>query len=166
MLYFHIIMYYHLFGGSSMENFSKRLKAAMKDRGFNQADLANATNLDRGAISRYVRGDFKPKAKNIILIADALKVNVPWLLGDEEVPMEIDPTIEYHVSDEDINARTYIKLEYSDVVEMNVSREEWDVLFDKFDTLNDKSKIDIMKYIYLIFTMDDLVKNSKKNQEK
>ena len=143
-----------------MENFSKRLKIAMKDRGFTQADLVYSTNLDRGTISRYVRGNVKPKAKNIILIADALKVNVPWLLGDEEVPMNIEPAIDYHITDEDINARTYIKLEYSDVVEMNVSKEEWCVLFDKFDTLSDKSKIDIMKYIYLIFTMDDLVKNN------
>ena len=148
-----------------MENFSKRLKLAMKSKGFSQADLVNLTDLDRGTISRYVRGSVKPKAKNIILIADALQVNVPWLLGDEEVPMDIQPAIDYHISDEDINARTYIKLEYSDVVEMNISREEWNVLFDKFDTLNDKSKIDIMKYIYLIFTMDDLVKNKDNNNE-
>ena len=148
-----------------MENFSKRLKIAMKERGLNQAELASLSNLDGGAISRYVRGEIKPKAKNIIMIADALKVNVPWLLGDEDVPMEIEPSIDYHISDEDINARNYIKLEYSDVVEMNVSREEWNVLFDKFDTLNDKSKIDIMKYIYLIFTMDDLVKNKDNKNE-
>ena len=145
-----------------MDNFSKRLKLAMKDRGFSQTDLYNATNLDRGTISRYVKGSVKPKAKNIMQIADALNVNVPWLLGDEEVPMDVDPLIDYHVSDESLNARAYIKLEYSDTVEMNVSREEWDVLFDKFDTLSEKSKIDIMKYIYLIFTMDDMVKSNKK----
>lgn len=145
-----------------MDNFSNRLKIAMKDRGFSQADLVNATNLDRGTISRYVKGIIKPKAKNIVLIAEALNINVPWLLGDEEVPMEIDPAIDYHISDGDIYARTYIKLEYTDVVEMNISKEEWCVLFDKFDNLSDKSKIDIMKYIYLIFTMDDMVKNNKK----
>lgn len=148
-----------------MENFSKRLKIAMKNRGFSQADLVELTNLDRGAISRYVRGEFKPKAKNIILIADALKVNVPWLLGDEDVPMDIDPAIDYHISDEDINARAYIKLEYSDIVEMNISREEWCILFDKFDSLTDKSKIDIMKYIYLIFTMEELIRNKDKKNE-
>lgn len=149
-----------------MDNFSKRLKTAMKERGYSQADLVNLTNLDRGTISRYVRGSIKPKAKNIVLIADALRVNVPWLLGDEEVPMEIDPAIDYHISDEDIYARTYIKLEYNDVVEMNISKEEWCVLYDKFDTLSDKSKIDIMKYIYLIFTMEDLIKNREKQNEK
>ena len=149
-----------------MENFSKRLKIAMKERKFTQADLAEATNLDRGAVSRYVRGEFKPKAKNIIKIADALKVNVPWLLGDEDIPMDIDPAIDYHISDEDVNARAYIKLEYSDVVEMNISRDEWCVLFDEFDSLTDKSKIDIMKYIYLIFTMDELIRNKDKHNEK
>lgn len=150
-----------------MENFSKRLKIAMKARGFSQADLVEATNLDRGAISRYVRGEFKPKAKNIILIAEALNVNVPWLLGDEDIPMDIDPTIDYHITDDDINARTYIKLEYSDVVEMNISKEEWSVLYDEFSNLTDKSKTDIMKYIYLIFTMDGLIRNNKdKKNEK
>ena len=145
-----------------MDNFSKRLKIAMKDRGMSQAELANLSNLDGGAISRYVRGEIKPKAKNIIMIANALKINVPWLLGDEDVPMDADPLVDYHVSDESLNARAYIKLEYSDSVEMNVSKDEWCVLFDKFDTLSEKSKIDIMKYIYLIFTMDDMVKNNKK----
>ena len=145
-----------------MENFSKRLKLAMKDRGFSQTDLYNATDLDRGTISRYVSGSVKPKAKNIMQIANALNVNVPWLLGEEDVPMDIDPLVDYHVSDESLNARAYIKLEYSDAVEMNVDREEWNVLFDKFDTLSEKSKVDIMKYIYLIFTMDDMVKNNKK----
>lgn len=145
-----------------MENFSKRLKIAMKDRGMSQAELAEKANLDGGAISRYVRGEIKPKAKNIIMIAEALNVNVPWLLGDEEVPMEVEQLVDYHISDESLSARAYIKLEYSDVVEMNVSREEWNVLFDKFDNLSEKSKIDIMKYIYLIFTMDDMVKNNMK----
>lgn len=149
-----------------MENFSKRLKNAMKDRGFSQADLAEASHLDRGTVSRYVRGSVKPKAKNIMLIADALDVNVPWLLGDEDVPMDIDPLIDYHISDEDLNARTYIKLEYSDVVEMNVSKEERNVLFDKFDNLTDKSKIDIMKYMYLIFSMDGFLKSKEKKNEK
>lgn len=145
-----------------MENFSKRLKVAMKNRGMSQAELANAANLDGGAISRYVRGEIKPKAKNIIMIANALNVNVPWLLGEEDVPMDIDPLIDYHISDESLSARAYIKLEYSETVEMNVDRDEWNILFDKFDTLSEKSKIDIMKYIYLIFTMDDMVKNNKK----
>lgn len=147
-----------------MDNFSKRLKTAMKARGLSQTELAEAAQLDKGAISRYVRGEFKPKAKNIILIAEALNVNVPWLLGDEDIPMDIDPTIDYHITDEDVNARTYIKLEYSDVVEMNISKEERSVLYDEFNNLTDKSKTDIMKYIYLIFTMDGLIRNNKEKK--
>ena len=45
-----------------MENFSKRLKIAMKERKMSQADLATKANLDGGTISRYVRGSVKPKA--------------------------------------------------------------------------------------------------------
>lgn len=144
-----------------MENFKKRLKEAMKIRGFTQADLANATNIDRGAISRYVRGDFKPKAKNAILIAEALKVNTPWLLGDKTVPMDIDPNIEYFMSEDDVNTRAYLKLEYSHAVEMNISKEEWCAFYEQFDKLSEESKRDVLKYIYLQFAVDQLVNSNK-----
>ena len=140
-----------------MENFPKRLKLAMQIRGFRQIDLANETGIDRGTISRYLNGEFKPKAKNVILIADALKVNELWLLGNGEVPMDIDPSIEYVVDPDDVNRRAYMKLEYSNLVEMNISQEEWCALYKQFDTLSEKSKIDIMKYIYLIFTMEEIM---------
>ena len=140
-----------------MENFPNRLKFAMQFRGYRQVDLANETGIDRGTISRYISGEFKPKAKNILLIADALRVNAPWLLGNEDVPMDIDPSVEYVVSDDDVNKRAYMKLEYSTIVEMNISEEEWCALYKRFNELSEKSKIDIMKYIYLIFTMEEII---------
>ena len=149
-----------------MDNFPMRLKEAMKAKKFKAIDLANATDIDRGTISYYLSGKYKPKAKNILLIAEALKVNVPWLLGNEDVPMEIEPSIDYHVSEDDVHARAYLKLEYSDIVEMNISKEEWCALYDEFETLSDNSKMDIMKYIYLNFAMADMIKfkDSQNNQ--
>lgn len=140
-----------------MENFPNRLKLAMQFRGYRQVDLANETGIERGTISNYINGKYKPKAKNVLLIADALKINAPWLLGDAEVPMEVDPNIEYVIDPEDVNRRAYMKLEYSNLVEMNVSQEEWCALYKQFDALSEKSKIDIMKYIYLIFTMEEIL---------
>ena len=136
---------------------------ALKHRGYRQVDLAKATNIERGTISNYLNGKYKPKAKNVLLIADVLKVNVPWLLGDEEVPMEIDPNVEYYVSEDDVNRRAYLKLEYSDAVEMNISKEEWCALYDEYDTIPEKFKADILKYIYLIFAMAEMLK--KKEEE-
>ena len=149
-----------------MENFPLRLKDAMKARGYKAIDLSNLTNIDRGTISYYLSGKFKPKAKNILLIAEALKVNVPWLLGDEEVPMDMDPSVDYYVTEDDVYTRAYLKLEYSDVVQMNVSREEWNVLFDKFENVSDKFKTDILKYMYLVFAMDEMIKIKSNKDDK
>ena len=149
-----------------MDNFSARLKEALKLRNYKASDLAKRTNIERGTISNYLIGKYKPKAKNVLLIAEALKVNVPWLMGDEEVPMEIDPAIEYHVSEEDVYARAYLKLEYSELVEMNISQDEWCALYDEFETLSDNSKMDIMKYIYLNFAMAKMIKYKKEENIK
>ena len=137
----------------------------MRLRGCRQKDLAEATRIDHGTISNYVNGKYKPKARNVILIAKALNVNTPWLLGAEDVPMEIDPNIEYHVSEDDVYARSYLKLEYSDLVEMNISREEWNALYDKFEKISDTFKTDILKYMYLVFAMDSMLNSVGKKEE-
>lgn len=146
-----------------MDNFPARLKEALKHRNFKASDLAKRTKIERGTISNYLSGKYKPKAKNVLLIAEALKVNVPWLMGNEDVPMEIDPAIEYHVSEEDVYARAYLKLEYSELVEMNITKEEWCALYDEFELLSENSKTDIMKYIYLNFAMAKMVKYKDEN---
>lgn len=140
-----------------MENFAERLKMAMNYRGIKQIEVCKLTGIDRGTMSNYTNGKYKPKAKNILLIAKVLKVNAPWLLGAEGVPMEIDPTIDYHVSEDDVNTRTYLKLEYSNVVEMNISKDEWCAFYDKFDSLTEQAKIDILKYLYLQFAVSKLI---------
>lgn len=148
-----------------MKNFPERLKKAMRFRGLRQTDLAEKTGIEHGTISNYINGKYKPKARNIILIAEALKVNTPWLLGEEDVPMEVEPNVEYLATEIDNYKTTYIKLEYSDLVEMNISREEWNVLYDEFDILSENFKADILKYMYLVFTMDEIV-NIKKSRDK
>ena len=146
-----------------MNNFPSRLKKAMRYRGFRQADLASKTGIERGTISNYVNGKYKPKAKNVILIAEALKVNTPWLLGEDDIPMEIDPSVDYVLSEVDYYKTAYIKLEYSDIVEMNISQEEWCALYKDFDRCSENFKADILKYMYLVFAMDEMI-NSKSNK--
>lgn len=137
-----------------MENFPDRLKKAMQLRGFRQIDLSSKTGIERGTISNYINGKYKPKAKNVIIIAKALGVNSPWLLGAKDVPMEIEPGVDYHISDDDVNTRAYLKMEYSNILEMNVSREERTAFYEKFESLSEQAKIDIVKYMYMVFTMD------------
>lgn len=65
---------------------SERLKEAMQAVGKKQVDLVNETGIERGAISRYISGQYEPKQKAINKLAIALNVSEMWLWG-YDVPM-------------------------------------------------------------------------------
>ena len=54
----------------------------------------------------------------------------------------------------------------NELVEMNISQDEWCALYDEFETLSDNSKMDIMKYIYLNFAMAKMIKYKKEENIK
>lgn len=58
-----------------------RLREAMDDAKFTQADLMRATGLHRSAISRYLLGEYEPKAHAVGKMARALDVSEMWLFG-------------------------------------------------------------------------------------
>ena len=58
-----------------------RLREAMNDAGMSQADLMRATDLHRSAISRYLLGEYEPKAHAVGKMAKALNVSEMWLFG-------------------------------------------------------------------------------------
>lgn len=64
-----------------------RIKEAMEIREIKQIDLVAKTNIDKGQMSSYLSGKYKPRQKNINLIAKALSVDEAWLMG-YDVPME------------------------------------------------------------------------------
>lgn len=64
-----------------MESISTRIQKAMDLRGLRQADLVDRTGINKGALSSYISGRYKPKQNNIYLLAKALDVNVEWLMG-------------------------------------------------------------------------------------
>ena len=69
-----------------MEDISTRIQKVMDLRGLRQADLVERTGINKGALSSYISGRYKPKQNNIYLLAKALDVNVEWLMGvDVEV---------------------------------------------------------------------------------
>ena len=70
-----------------MNDFSFRLKLAMDKKGMKATDLAKATNLNKGIISKYMNNKYKPKQDRLNLFAKVLNVNEGWLLG-YDVPME------------------------------------------------------------------------------
>ena len=70
-----------------MQPFHERLKAAMSFKHMTQSELCEITKIPKSAMSQYVSGSFIPKQERTYLIAKALNVNEPWLMG-YDVPME------------------------------------------------------------------------------
>ena len=70
-----------------MENVSARLREAMEIRNMKQSDIIEKTGINKGAISSYLSGRYKPKQDNIYLLAQALSVSETWLMG-LDVPMD------------------------------------------------------------------------------
>ena len=70
-----------------MALFNERLKEALKLREITQTELAKRTGIDKATISHYVSGSYKAKSDNLYLIAKALDVAEPWLMG-LDVPMK------------------------------------------------------------------------------
>ena len=64
-----------------------RIREAMEMMGIKQAELVEKTGIDKGQMSAYLSGRYKPKQKNINLIAEALSVDEAWLMG-YDVPMK------------------------------------------------------------------------------
>lgn len=59
----------------------ERIRAALSARGMRQIDLVEATGLGRSAISQYVSDKVTPKQDKLYLLARALDVSEPWLMG-------------------------------------------------------------------------------------
>ena len=58
-----------------------RIKQALQLREMKQAELADKTGIDKGQISSYLSGRYKPKQENLSLMAVALNVSEYWLMG-------------------------------------------------------------------------------------
>lgn len=71
-----------------MITITERSKFAMKVRNMRQVELVQKTGITKGAFSSYLSGNYKPKQDKLELIANALDVNIDWLIG-KNVPMQI-----------------------------------------------------------------------------
>lgn len=72
--------------------FQERLKRAMFLKGIRKTDLAERVGIDRGKVSAYVSGRYKPNGETLTKIASALGVTADWLLGRDDT--KILPAIE------------------------------------------------------------------------
>lgn len=74
-------------GLQKVSTISERLQIAMDKRKIKQIDLARVADVNRGALSRYLKGSYEPKSATIYKLALALDVSDMWLEG-YDVPME------------------------------------------------------------------------------
>ena len=72
-----------------MTTVAERIREALEIRGMRQSDLVQATGIGKSSISTYLSGSYLPKQQNLYKIAQALDVNVSWLMG-YDVPMDAE----------------------------------------------------------------------------
>lgn len=74
----------------------ERLKEYMALHGLKQADLvaaaqpycaAHGTRLNRSDVCQYISGKTEPRQEKLLLLSEALNVDVAWLMG-YDVPMQ------------------------------------------------------------------------------
>ena len=70
-----------------MNTIAERIRFAMNVRNVKQVEMVQRTGITKGAFSSYLSGNYNPKKDKLELIADALDININWLMG-ENVPME------------------------------------------------------------------------------
>lgn len=95
-------------------NFAERLIIAMDKRDMKSQELARITGIDKASISCYRSGKYKANSANLYLLANTLRVNPAWLMGSDEVPMDmVKPSQNVH----DISESTLTDYEKQIIIE-------------------------------------------------
>lgn len=89
-----------------MAEFKDRLLEAIKSSNLKQADIVERTGINKGSLSSYLSGKYKPKQANTYRLAKILDVNEAWLMGfdvDKErcSTIYIDQEDNYALSDQE-----------------------------------------------------------------
>ena len=65
-----------------MNTIAERIRFAMNVRNVKQVEMVQRTGITKGAFSSYLSGNYNPKKDKLELIADALDININWLMGE------------------------------------------------------------------------------------
>ena len=64
-----------------MSTFAITLKKLLQEKNIKQNELARLTKINKSSISEYLSGNYQPKYKNILKIAEVLNVSPNIFLG-------------------------------------------------------------------------------------
>lgn len=78
-----------------MNDFSERLKFALKERGISAAELSKRTKIGKSSISEWINGKYEAKQDKVYILAKALNVDEGWLMG-LDVPMEKEENLDIY----------------------------------------------------------------------
>ena len=81
---------------------TQRLNEAFTASGMSQTELCNKTGITKGAMSSYLSGRYFPKQRTIELLANALNVSIPYLMGYEDIVMDENGIVMDYLIDEKI----------------------------------------------------------------
>ena len=65
-----------------MSTFAITLKKLLQEKNIKQNELARLTKINKSSISEYLSGNYQPKYKNILKIAEVLNVSPNIFLED------------------------------------------------------------------------------------
>ena len=73
---------------------SEKVKQLLKERGMNQKDLSKGSGITEASVCRYLKGDRQPRIDIIVNFAEALGVDVNYLLDEDKTTMNPYQSIE------------------------------------------------------------------------
>ena len=73
-----------------MSTFAITLKKLLQEKNMKQNELARLTKINKSSISEYLSGNYQPKYKNILKIAEVLNVSPNIFLEDTSSEENID----------------------------------------------------------------------------
>ena len=85
-----------------------RIREAMELRGLTQSELSEKAKIDKGQLSSYLSGKYKPRQKNIEALAKELNVDEAWLMGfDVTIERKDNPITDFSKNDPIINNKEF-----------------------------------------------------------
>lgn len=125
-----------------------RIKKALEVREMRQSELVEKTGIDKGQMSSYLAGRYKPKQKNLSLIAEALNVDEAWLMG-YDVPME---------RSSDLGFTTSVSYDATNWMKHTSNEQE---LLNHFSKLNLKGEEEAIKRVKELIYVPDYTENQE-----
>lgn len=86
-----------------MELSAIRLKEIIDEKGISQQELSVKSGVHKSKISKYIKGEYCPKADAAQKMAEVLNVSPVWLMGVEGIDRYNQPTMSDNTTSSDID---------------------------------------------------------------